>query len=122
MHRTRTRYAHAHATCTCICTATAQPGETLVVPEAWWHYAASLTPSVTLMCVPRFDPAFSMCMHPKTASPHTPCIHVLHDYNRTPLTPPRCNFYDHSNVDGLRASFYSAAARALDETQRRARA
>ena len=34
----------------------------------------------------------------------------------------RCNFYDHSNVDGLRASFYSAAARALDETQRRARA
>lgn len=26
------------------------PGETIVVPEGWWHYAASLTPSVTLMC------------------------------------------------------------------------
>ena len=26
------------------------PGETLVLPEGWWHYAASLTPSITLMC------------------------------------------------------------------------
>ena len=28
----------------------ARPGETLVLPEGWWHYAASLTPSITLMC------------------------------------------------------------------------
>jgi FKBP-type peptidyl-prolyl cis-trans isomerase len=27
-----------------------QPGETLVNPEGWWHYAVSLTPSITLMC------------------------------------------------------------------------
>lgn len=27
-----------------------RPGETIVVPEGWWHYAASLTPSITLMC------------------------------------------------------------------------
>ena len=53
-------------------------------------------------------------MHPRTpAQPYTPYF---------PYYTLRCNFYDHSNVDGLRASFYSAAARALDETQRRARA
>jgi len=27
-----------------------RPGETIVVPEGWWHYAASLTPTITLMC------------------------------------------------------------------------
>lgn len=27
-----------------------RPGETIVVPEGWWHYAASLTQTVTLMC------------------------------------------------------------------------
>eukprot|EP00966_Prymnesium_polylepis_P104129 2411203-Prymnesium_polylepis.1 len=27
-----------------------QPGETLVAPNGWWHYAVSLTPSITLMC------------------------------------------------------------------------
>ena len=26
------------------------PGETIVLPEGWWHYAASLSPTVTLMC------------------------------------------------------------------------
>ena len=27
-----------------------QPGETIVCPDSWWHYAVSLSPSVTLMC------------------------------------------------------------------------
>lgn len=27
-----------------------QPGETLVCPDSWWHYAVALTPSITLMC------------------------------------------------------------------------
>lgn len=27
-----------------------QPGETIVAPDSWWHYAVSLTPSITLMC------------------------------------------------------------------------
>lgn len=26
------------------------PGETLLIPDGWWHYAASLTPNMTLMC------------------------------------------------------------------------
>lgn len=27
-----------------------QPGETIVAPQGWWHYAVSLTPTITLMC------------------------------------------------------------------------
>ncbi len=27
-----------------------RPGETIIVPDGWWHYAASLTPTATLMC------------------------------------------------------------------------
>ena len=27
-----------------------QPGETIVCPDSWWHYAVSLTPSLTHMC------------------------------------------------------------------------
>ena len=27
-----------------------QPGETIVAPDGWWHYAVSLTPTITLMC------------------------------------------------------------------------
>ena len=106
------------------CTCTAQPGETLVVPEGWWHYAASLTPSITLMCILLTAPTSNYVhvnpLHP-LAPPHL-LITSSHPLLSFPYTLLRCNFYDQSNVDGLRASFYSAAARALDETQRRARA
>ena len=35
-----------------------RPGETILAPEGWWHYALSLTPSVTLIVVVgRVDPA-----------------------------------------------------------------
>ena len=27
-----------------------QPGETIVSPDSWWHYAMTLSPSITLMC------------------------------------------------------------------------
>ncbi len=27
-----------------------RPGETILVPSGWWHYAASLSPTMTLMC------------------------------------------------------------------------
>ncbi|KAL1514816.1 hypothetical protein AB1Y20_003901 [Prymnesium parvum] len=27
-----------------------EPGETIVAPNGWWHYAVSLTPTITLMC------------------------------------------------------------------------
>ena len=27
-----------------------EPGETIVAPDGWWHYAVSLTPTITLMC------------------------------------------------------------------------
>ena len=57
-------------------------------------------------------------LHPLTSLHPLPPLTFPHN----PYTPLRCNFYDHSNVDGLRASFYSAAARGLDETHRRARA
>jgi len=26
------------------------PGQTILAPDGWWHYAASLTPTITLMC------------------------------------------------------------------------
>ena len=26
-----------------------QPGETIVAPDCWWHYAVSLTPTITIM-------------------------------------------------------------------------
>lgn len=27
-----------------------EPGQTIVAPSGWWHYAVSLTPTITLMC------------------------------------------------------------------------
>jgi len=27
-----------------------EPGQTIIAPEGWWHYAVSLTPTITLMC------------------------------------------------------------------------
>ena len=27
-----------------------RPGETILAPDGWWHYAVSLTPTITLMC------------------------------------------------------------------------
>lgn len=27
-----------------------EPGQTIIAPDGWWHYAVSLTPTITLMC------------------------------------------------------------------------
>ena len=27
-----------------------EPGQTILAPDGWWHYAVSLTPSITMMC------------------------------------------------------------------------
>ena len=27
-----------------------EPGQTILAPDGWWHYAVSLTPTITLMC------------------------------------------------------------------------
>ena len=48
------------------------PGETLVLPEGWWHYAASLTPSITLMCNFGTAPTSMGCATASAMSPPAP--------------------------------------------------